>query len=61
MRSVVFVMAVFVGALILVGGEYLEPYDTAAGQVVLAVVAVMWAAGVAAMIRLGRPRRSTAT
>jgi tight adherence protein B len=56
MRSVVVVMAVFVGALVLVGGEYLEPYDTAAGQAVLAVVAVMWAAGVTAMIRLGRSR-----
>lgn len=56
MRSVVVVMAVFVGALILVGGEYLEPYDTAAGQAVLAIVAVMWAAGVAAMVRLGRSR-----
>lgn len=56
MRSVVVVMAVFVGALILVGGEYLEPYDTAAGQAVLAVVVVTWAAGVAAMVRLGRSR-----
>jgi tight adherence protein B len=56
MRSVVVVMAAFVGALILVGGEYLEPYDTAVGQVVLAVVAIMWAAGVTAMVRLGRAR-----
>jgi tight adherence protein B len=56
MRSVVVVMAVFVGGLILVGGEYLEPYDTAVGQAVLAVVAVTWAAGVAAMVRLGRSR-----
>jgi hypothetical protein len=56
MRSVVVVMAVFVGALVLVGGEYLEPYDTAVGQLVLAVVAVMWAVGVTAMVRLGRSR-----
>ncbi len=41
--------------LVVVGRDYLAPYRTALGQVVLVVVAVLWAAGFGAMARLARP------
>jgi len=54
MRSVIMIMAVFVGILVLAAGKYLEPYDTPVGQAVLFAVALTWAAGIAAMVRMGR-------
>jgi hypothetical protein len=54
MRSVIMIMAVFVGILVLAAGKYLEPYDRPAGQAVLCAVALTWAAGIAAMVRMGR-------
>ncbi len=54
MRSVIVIMVVFVVILTLVAEEYLDRYDTVAGQGVLLAVAVTWAAGIGAMIRMGR-------
>ena len=54
MRSVIVIMVVFVVILTLVAEEYLDRYDTVAGQAVLLGVALTWAAGIAAMIRMGR-------
>jgi hypothetical protein len=54
MRSVIMIMAVFVVVLVLAANKYLEPYDRPMGQVVLCVVGLTWAAGIAAMVRMGR-------
>ncbi|HEX8804024.1 MAG TPA: hypothetical protein VF743_07515, partial [Acidimicrobiales bacterium] len=54
MRSVIVVMAVFVAILILLARDYLEPYNTPMGQLILVLVALMWGGGVAAMVRMGR-------
>ncbi|HEY8527845.1 MAG TPA: hypothetical protein VIL48_22975 [Acidimicrobiales bacterium] len=54
MRSVIVIMAVFVALLTVVARSYLEPYDTAVGQLVLLGVAATWAGGIAAMVRMGR-------
>jgi tight adherence protein B len=54
MRSVIVVMAAFVVVLTFVARDYLDPYDTVGGQLVLLGVAGTWAAGVAAMVRMGR-------
>jgi hypothetical protein len=54
MRSVIVIMAAFVTALTLVARNYLEPYDTVVGQFVLLGVAITWAGGIAAMVRMGR-------
>jgi len=56
MRSVLMVMALFVVLLVVVARDYLSPYRSAIGQVVLLVVCVIWALGVMAMGRLGRSR-----
>lgn len=54
MRSVLLLMAGFVVLFTLVAREYLEPYRTVVGQVVLTVVLAVWAAAVWAMGRLAR-------
>jgi hypothetical protein len=54
MRQVVFISAAVVVALALVGQDYLAPYRTGWGQVVLCVVAGLWAVGFTAMARLAR-------
>lgn len=54
MRSVLTIMALFVGLLVVMARDYLEPYRTPLGQVVLLVVCMLWAAAVVAMGRLGR-------
>lgn len=54
MRSVIVIMAAFVVVLTLVADSYLDRYDTVGGQVVLLGVALTWAAGIAAMVRMGR-------
>jgi tight adherence protein B len=56
MRSVLVIMALFVGLFVLVARDYLAPYSTPVGQVVLAGIGLCWAAGVWAMARLARPR-----
>ena len=44
----------FVGLLAVFSGRYLEPYDGAVGQVVLAAVGFYWAGGLWWMHRMGR-------
>jgi tight adherence protein B len=56
MRSVLMVMAMFVTLLVVVAQDYLAPYRSAVGQVILLVVGIIWAFGVMAMGRLGRGR-----
>lgn len=48
------VIAVFVVGLLLFNRTYLEPYDSADGQAVLAIVMTSFAAALAAMTRIGR-------
>ena len=52
--SLAIIVATFVGLLAVFSRHYLEPYETALGQVVLAVVALYWAAGFWWMHRMGR-------
>jgi hypothetical protein len=47
-------MGVFVLLFLMAARNYLEPYGTATGQLVLCVVVACWALGVWAMARLGR-------
>jgi hypothetical protein len=55
MRQVAVIAVGTVVALGLVGGDYLAPYRSPAGQLVLVVVAAIWGAGFYAMARLARP------
>jgi hypothetical protein len=60
MRQVVAIVAAVIGALSLVGRDYLQPYSSLGGQLVLTVAGVLWIGGFAWMARLGRiepPRR----
>jgi tight adherence protein B len=54
MRSVLAIMGAFVLLFSFAARDYLEPYGTAAGQLVLTLVVCVWAAGIWAMARLGR-------
>ena len=54
MRSVLVIMGVFVALFAVVAQEYLEPYRTPGGQLVLGLVIAMWAGAIWAMARLGR-------
>jgi Flp pilus assembly protein TadB len=54
-RTVVVFSVVFAGALVLIAHSYLSPFGSAAGQLVLAVVGLFYAAGLALMVRLVRP------
>jgi Flp pilus assembly protein TadB len=54
MRSVLAIMGGFVLLFSIGARTYLEPYGTALGQLVLAVVICVWAAAIWAMARLGR-------
>jgi tight adherence protein B len=56
MRSVLLLMAGFLALFVVVADDYLEPYGTVPGQLVLTVVLAIWAAGVWAMGRLGHLR-----
>lgn len=49
------VLVAFVAGVIVINREYLEPFDDAAGQVALAVVVALFAAAIAALVRLSRP------
>lgn len=57
MRSVIVIMAGFVVALTLVASDYLDRYNTVAGQLVLLGVSLTWAGGIAAMVRMGRSQQ----
>jgi tight adherence protein B len=52
------IVAFFVGALALTNREYLEPFGTATGQIVLAATAGVVGVAVWAMVMLSRPVRS---
>jgi tight adherence protein B len=54
MRYTAIIVAAFVTLLVVFSRRYLEPYESALGQVVLAVVAFYWAAGFWWMHRMGR-------
>jgi Flp pilus assembly protein TadB len=54
MHQVAFISVVVVLGLAVVGQDYLAPYRTTAGQLVLLVVAGIWAVGFRAMARLAR-------
>jgi tight adherence protein B len=54
MRLVAVIVACFIGGLMLFAQDYLAPYDTATGQLVLVAVAGYWALGFWWMARLGR-------
>jgi hypothetical protein len=55
MRQVAVIAVGTVAVLSLVGGDYLAPYRSAAGQLVLLAVAAIWGLGFWAMARLARP------
>jgi hypothetical protein len=55
MRQVAVIAVGTVVVLSLVGGDYLAPYRSAVGQLVLLVVAAIWGVGFSAMARLARP------
>lgn len=55
MRYTAIIVAVFVAALLVFSRDYLAPYNSALGQLVLAVVAAYWAAGFWWMAKLSRP------
>jgi hypothetical protein len=54
MRQVAVIALGTVAVLSLVGGDYLQPYRSLAGQLVLCAVAGIWGAGFTAMARLAR-------
>jgi tight adherence protein B len=54
MHQVVFISTLVVAALAVVGRDYLAPYRTGVGQIVLCAVAGLWAIGFTAMARLAR-------
>jgi len=54
MRQVAVIALGTVVVLSLVGGDYLQPYRSLAGQLVLCAVAAIWGAGFTAMARLAR-------
>jgi len=55
MRLVIAVTLAFTLGILVIGHGYFRPFDTAAGQLVLVVVAVLFAAGFGTMNRLSRP------
>jgi hypothetical protein len=57
MRQVALISAGTVLTLTVIGKDYLAAYDSAAGQLVLLVVAGCWGVGFSAMARLGRSER----
>ncbi len=56
-RTVVVFSVVFAVALALLARSYLAPFDSATGQVVLAAVGALYAAGLTLMVVLARPPR----
>ena len=56
-RTVVVFSVVFAVALAVLARSYLAPFDSATGQVVLAAVGALYAAGLTLMVVLARPPR----
>jgi Flp pilus assembly protein TadB len=56
MRTVLFIMAGFILLFVVAARDYLQPYSTVTGQMMLMIIVGVWCAGVAAMARLGRAR-----
>jgi Flp pilus assembly protein TadB len=56
MRSVLFVMGFFIVLFMVMARDYLSPYSTVTGQVVLLVVIGLWGTGISAMATMGKPR-----
>lgn len=54
MRQVIVIVAAVIGGLSLVGRDYLEPYASLGGQLVLAIAGALWIGGFVWMSRLGR-------
>ena len=60
MRQVVVIVAAVIGGLSLIGRDYLQPYSSLGGQIVLAIAGAFWVGGFTWMSRLSRvepPRR----
>lgn len=56
-RTVVVFSVAFAALLVLFGGAYLAPFGSSTGQLVLALVGILYAAGVTLMVVLARPPR----
>jgi hypothetical protein len=54
MRAVLVIMVSFVGLFVVTARDYLEPYGTPLGQLVLLCIAAIWASGIWMMARMGR-------
>lgn len=54
MRYTALIIGGFVGLLVVFSRKYLDPYDSALGQIVLVFVGFYWAAGFGWMHRMGR-------
>lgn len=54
MRAVLMIMGFFVILFVVTARSYLEPYSTPIGQLVLLLVATIWASGVWLMARMGK-------
>jgi hypothetical protein len=64
MRQVMAIVAAVIGALSLIGRDYLAPYSSFGGQLVLAIAGALWIGGFAWLARLGHiepPHRFLAT
>jgi len=55
-RIIAAIVPLMIGAVMVVDRQYLEPYDSFAGQVVLSVIVLVFASAVVAMERMGRIR-----
>jgi Flp pilus assembly protein TadB len=56
MRSVLAVMGFFIVLFMVLARDYLAPYGTVLGQIVLLAVIGLWALGISAMAAMGKPR-----
>ena len=54
-RTVLVFSVAFAVALVVLAHSYLAPFGTARGQILLAVVGVLYAAGLTLMVSLARP------
>jgi hypothetical protein len=54
-RTVVVFSVLFAAALTLLAHPYLQPFDTAQGQVVLVAIGILYASGLSLMVSLARP------
>lgn len=56
MRTVLTIICGFILLFIVIARDYLSPYRSVTGQLVLIIVIAMWAAGISAMSAMGRSR-----